>query len=183
MAFRVVRCTPRWVAAVVTTPPLSRSTRMTCSRSTCSRVVLLAIGIASGRISAKGARRLGPLERMTERSMKFSSFPYVPRPMPAHKSAHRLRRDLVNLPAHFPGVFLGEVPGEDRYVLRVIPQRRCRRDRENFQPIVEIASEKLTMITTAQSAAASASTILGHRTAPPRTVWPTNCPWWLLRAR
>jgi hypothetical protein len=73
MAFRVVRGNPRWVAAVLTTPPVSRSTRMICSRSTCSSVVLPAISIASGRISAKGARRLGPLERMTARSMKFSS--------------------------------------------------------------------------------------------------------------
>src|SRR4029453_19033658 len=31
MAFKVVRCRPRRVAALVTTPPLSRNTRMICS--------------------------------------------------------------------------------------------------------------------------------------------------------
>ena len=61
--------------------------------------------------------------------------------MPAHQRAHRLRRDLVDLPAHFRGVFLGEVPGEDRYVLGVIAQRR-RRDRKDLQPVIEIASEE-----------------------------------------
>ena len=61
--------------------------------------------------------------------------------MPAHQSAHGVRGDLVNLPAHFLRVFLREVPGEDRDVFRVIAQGR-RRNREDFQTIIEIAPEE-----------------------------------------
>ena len=41
----------------------------------------------------------------------------------------------------FRRVLLGEVPGEYRYVLGMIPQRR-RHDREHFQAVIEIAAEK-----------------------------------------
>src|ERR1039458_6641322 len=198
MAFRVVRCNPRRVAAVLTTLPLSRSTRTICSRSTCSSVAVPADSRELCRISANGARRLAPVERITARSMKFSSsrtfpgqcqltrarivsdgilsiwpsivavyfflkgqrstqagsrgkdhrafnevleLPYVSRPMPAYQSAHRVGRNLIDLAVHLCGIFLREMPGEYGYVLRPIAQRRGR-DRKDFQPIVEIASEE-----------------------------------------
>src|ERR1017187_6763985 len=67
--------------------------------------------------------------------------PYVSRPMPAYQSAHRVGRNLIDLAVHLCGIFLREMPGEYGYVLRPIAQRRGR-DRKDFQPIVEIASEE-----------------------------------------
>src|SRR5579872_7073600 len=78
IAFKVVRGTPRRVAAVLTTPAAARRTRMICSRSTCSSVLLAAASDPSARISAKGARSAGPRERMTDLSMKFSSSRTLP---------------------------------------------------------------------------------------------------------
>jgi hypothetical protein len=49
----------------VTTPPVSRSTRITCSLSTCSSVLLPAGPDASRHISDKGARSVTPGESMT----------------------------------------------------------------------------------------------------------------------
>src|SRR5437764_1122928 len=40
-------------------------------------------------------------------------FPHIARPTPALQCAHRVRWDLVDLPAHLRRVFLGEVPGKD----------------------------------------------------------------------
>ena len=51
---------------------------MTCSRSMCSSVLSPAGAEALARISANGARRLGPRERMTDLSMKFSSSRTLP---------------------------------------------------------------------------------------------------------
>src|ERR1035441_6808746 len=63
--------------------------------------------------------------------------------MPAHQSAHCVRWNLIDLKPHFCGILLREMPCEYGYVLRPIAQRRGR-DRKDFQPIVEIASEELT---------------------------------------
>ena len=85
-------------------PPVSRSTRIICSFSTCSSVLLPAGSNASRRISAKGARRSGPRERMTALSMKFSSsHSPLPGHRPAHQRPHRVRRYLFESAYSFPG--------------------------------------------------------------------------------
>src|ERR1039458_5883703 len=63
--------------------------------------------------------------------------PYVSRPMPAYQSAHRIRRNLIDLPVHLRGIFLREMAGQYRYILRPVAQRR-RGDRKDFQAIVEV---------------------------------------------
>ena len=142
MAFSVVRCIPRRVAALLTTPPVSRSTRMICSRSTCSSV-----------LSPAGFRRIwpdfgqrrakaGPSRKDDRPFNEVFEFPHVSRPRPVHQSSHRVRRNLVDLPVHFAAYFLVKCRARIGYILRAIAQRR-RRDRKDFQPVVEIASEEL----------------------------------------
>jgi len=96
-AFSVVRGIPRRAAALLTMPPASRSTRVTCSRSTCSSV--LSPGghrrIRSDFVEG-GARRFGPPERMTALSMKFSSS----RTLPGHGQLTKAR---VRAQGRLPG--------------------------------------------------------------------------------
>ena len=87
MAFKVVLGTPRRVAVVLITPPLSRKTRRMYSLSICSRVELSVVSAVVARSSANGARRVGPLERITDLSMKLSSS----RTFPGHGQLSRAR--------------------------------------------------------------------------------------------
>ena len=139
MAFKVVRGIPRRVAAVLTTPADSRKTRRMWSRSTSSSVEPLVVS-PSARNSDKGARRFGPRERITDRSMKFSSSRTFPGQDQLSKRFHGFRGDLVNGPIHFGRVLFGEVAGQAGDVLGVIAQRGSN-DGENLQPIVQIAAE------------------------------------------
>jgi hypothetical protein len=77
---------------------------------------------------------------MTDRSMKFSSSRTLPGQANSPERASS-PWDLVDLPVHFRRVLLGEVPGQDGYVFGMIAQRR-RGDRENLQPVIEIAAEE-----------------------------------------
>ena len=62
---------------------------------------------------------------------KILQFPHVPGPRPTDERAHRLQGNFVDLLAHFPGIFLREVPGKDGYILETVAQGR-QSDRENI---------------------------------------------------
>ena len=62
----------------VTTPSQCLRTLSMCSRSISSNVASPTASPAMAPSSSMGARRLGPLERITDRSMKFSSSRTVP---------------------------------------------------------------------------------------------------------
>src|ERR1700676_2441178 len=118
MAFNVVRGTPRRVAA------------------------LLAVSDASASISARGAGRLGPVERMTARSMKFRvhgrSLATTEPPEPSSCPAGILSICLFIFSAYF----LVKCRTKYGYVTGMIAQRGCH-DGKDLQPIVKIAAKQL----------------------------------------
>ena len=78
---RVVRFMPNLAAAPsgpATTQFDARRARRTCSRSASSRVLNFLYSWGSCLSSARGARRTDPGDRMTARSMKFSSSRTLP---------------------------------------------------------------------------------------------------------
>ena len=119
MAFKVVRGTPRRVAAALIMPPVFRRTRMIYSRFI-SASVPPAVSIASARSSARGTRSVGPRDRMTDLSMRFSISRTFPGQGPTDQSSHCVRRNRFNLLAHFSGILPGKVFGEGRYVLGAV---------------------------------------------------------------
>ena len=142
IALSVVRCRPRRIAAAVTTPSLARNAFRICLRSTSSSVAPLGVSATLCFNSSVGARRIGPLDKITARSIKFSSSLMFPGPMPLHQRLHSAGWNFVDLPAHFGGILFREVPGQHRNVLSTVAQgRRC--DRKNFQPVVKIAAKQL----------------------------------------
>lgn len=49
---------------------------------------------------------------------------HISGPCQAHQGFHRISWDLIDGAIHFLRVLLGEVSGQERYVLRMIAQRR-----------------------------------------------------------
>ena len=66
---------------------------------------------------------MGPSERMTDRSMKFSNSLHISRPVPIGQRVHRLDRNILNLLVHAAGKLLHKVAHQQRYVLVPLPQR------------------------------------------------------------
>ena len=91
-------------------PLLSRRTRRICSRSVDSSVESPVEGVSKAiSSSANGIRSVGPLERMTARSMKFSSSRMLPGQVPVHERLHDVGGDDVNLLVHPAGMFRNKI--------------------------------------------------------------------------
>lgn len=140
----VVRFNPRrWAAPFgpATTPLLSFSTRTISwySSSPSSGSTSAASGSVSILISGKELQHAAAGQQHRALNDVFQ-FAHVTRPLHAAEQAQRFRRNAVNVAPETAGNFKGEGLHQQGNILRPLAQGR-QVDREDVQPIVEIAAK------------------------------------------